>query len=246
MLAVKVEALSKLYYLSAVHHDSVRDTVAAFFRSGRFSGEKRELWALKNLSFEVKKGETLGIIGHNGAGKSTLLKILTRITRPTSGRVEIHGRLASLLEVGTGFHDELSGRENIFLNGAILGMRRRETEKKFDEIVDFAGVEKFIDTPVKHYSSGMYMRLAFAIAAHLEPEVLIVDEVLAVGDVNFQRKCLDKMSEVGQKGRTILFVSHDMTAIASICDRVIALSHGEISSEGRADEVVQDYMSSIL
>jgi len=203
-----------------------------------------DFWALKNISFEVKKGEVIGIIGRNGAGKSTLLKILSRITEQTEGRVEISGRVASLLEVGTGFHPELSGRENIFLNGAILGMGRTEIKRKFDEIVEFAEVDKFLDTPVKRYSSGMYVRLAFAVAAHLEPEILIVDEVLAVGDAAFQKKCLGKMQDVAHgNGRTILFVSHNMGAVMSLCDRGIYLKKGEVAEEGTVEKVVHSYLS---
>ena len=205
MQVIKVENLSKLYYLGGKSSNSLRDALVGFIKNPK-GNPKQELWALRDINFSVKDGETLGIIGHNGAGKSTLLKILSRITKPTSGSAEIHGRVGSLLEVGTGFHNELSGRENIYLNGAILGMRRAEIEKKFDEIVAFSEIEKFLDTPVKHYSSGMYMRLAFSVAAHLEPEILIVDEVLAVGDVAFQKKCLNKMQSVGQAGRTVLFV----------------------------------------
>jgi lipopolysaccharide transport system ATP-binding protein len=199
-------------------------------------------WALKNISFEIKKGEVVGIIGRNGAGKSTLLKILSRITEQTEGRVEITGRVASLLEVGTGFHPELTGRENIFLNGAILGMGRTEIRKKFDEIVAFAEVEKFLDTPVKRYSSGMYVRLAFAVAAHLEPEILIVDEVLAVGDAEFQKKCLGKMQDVSKGGRTVLFVSHNMAVVNKLCDRAIFLTHGQLTQTGKTSEVVDTYV----
>jgi lipopolysaccharide transport system ATP-binding protein len=205
-----------------------------------------EFWALRNISFEVKKGEVVGIIGRNGAGKSTLLKILSRITDPTEGRVKIKGRVASLLEVGTGFHPELTGRENIYLNGAILGMQRREIKAKFDEIVAFAEVEKFLDTPVKRYSSGMYVRLAFAVAAHLEPEILVVDEVLAVGDAEFQKKCLGKMSEVSRtEGRTVLFVSHNMAAIAALCSRALLLQGGRMISDGAALEVTERYITSV-
>ena len=189
-----------------------------------------------------KQGEVLGIIGRNGAGKSTLLKILSRITAPTSGAVKVKGRIASLLEVGTGFHPELTGRENIYLNGAILGMKRAEIDRKFDEIVDFSGVEQFIDTPVKRYSSGMYVRLAFAVAAHLEPEILIVDEVLAVGDVAFQKKCLGKMDDVARQGRTVLFVSHNMAAILNLCERVTLVAQGRIAESGKAHEVVGHYL----
>jgi lipopolysaccharide transport system ATP-binding protein len=203
-----------------------------------------ELWALRDVSFEVKRGEVLGVIGRNGAGKSTLLKILSRITKPTNGYAKINGRVGSLLEVGTGFHPELTGRENIFLNGSILGMRRHEIEKKFDEIVAFSEVEKFIDTPVKRYSSGMYMRLAFAVAAHLEPEILIVDEVLAVGDIQFQKKCLGKVSDVSRSGRTVLFVSHNMTAIEQLCHSVVLLEQGQlVSQDTNVQLVISKYLS---
>ena len=206
--------------------------------------EVEEFWALKNVSFEVKRGEVLGVIGRNGAGKSTLLKILSRITEPTQGRITLHGRVASLLEVGTGFHPELTGRENIFLNGAILGMTRAEVKRKFDEIVDFAEVENFLDTPVKHYSSGMYVRLAFAVAAHLEPDVLVVDEVLAVGDAEFQKKCLGKMGEVSrQQGRTVLFVSHNLAAITEMADRALLLNSGSIIIDGSVAEALSTYLS---
>lgn len=243
MQAIKVENLSKLFYLGATRHDSLRDTVMSFFKRDA-DKVSREFWALKDIGFEVNEGETLGIIGKNGAGKSTLLKILSRITRPTTGTVTIHGRIGSLLEVGTGFHNELSGRENIFLSGAVLGMTRVEIASKFDEIVAFSEIEKFLDTPVKHYSTGMYMRLAFAVAAHLEPEVLIVDEVLAVGDAGFQRKCLKKMKDVSQAGRTVIFVSHDMSAITRICSRAIALKSGRMVLDGPAADVVRDYVHS--
>lgn len=203
--------------------------------------EEDVIWALRNVSFEVNEGDVLGIIGRNGAGKTTILKVLSRITEPTDGFAEINGRLSSLLEVGTGFHPELTGRENIFLNGAILGMRKREIEQKFDDIVSFAEIEKFIDTPVKRYSSGMYVRLAFAVAAHLEPEILLVDEVLAVGDIGFQKKCLGKMREVAKRGRTVLFVSHDMSSIRTLCGRAIWLDEGKIRQEGPTYEVVLNY-----
>ncbi len=203
--------------------------------------EVEEFWALKDVSFEIKRGDVSGIVGRNGAGKSTLLKVLSRITEPTEGRVEIKGRVASLLEVGTGFHPELSGRENIYLNGAILGMTRAEIRRKFDEIVAFAEVERFLDTPVKHYSSGMYVRLAFAVAAHLEPEILIVDEVLAVGDAEFQKKCLGKMHDVAELGRTVLLVSHNMGVIASLCENGIFLSKGQVAAVGSIQEVLQRY-----
>ncbi|GMV32868.1 MAG: hypothetical protein DCC59_00055 [Chloroflexi bacterium] len=202
------------------------------------------IWALDDVSFQLKRGEALGIIGRNGAGKSTLLKIMSRVTAPTSGEVKVKGRIASLLEVGTGFHPELTGRENIFLNGAILGMNRAEVARKFDEIVDFSGVEKFIDTPVKRYSSGMYVRLAFAVAAHLEPEILVVDEVLAVGDAEFQRKCLGKMSDVAHAGRTVLFVSHNMPAILRLCSNAIMLDRGRLVKQGSAEQVTNYYLNS--
>lgn len=201
------------------------------------------IWALKDVSFEVKRGEVVGIIGRNGAGKTTLLKILSRITEPTEGQAEICGRVSSLLEVGTGFHPELTGRENIYLNGAILGMKKAEIERKFDEIVAFAEIEKFIDTPVKHYSSGMYVRLAFAVAAHLEPEILLVDEVLAVGDAAFQKKCLGKMGDVAREGRTVLFVSHNMGAVNHLCQRAIMLHDGSIFDQGSVEKVIQQYLN---
>jgi lipopolysaccharide transport system ATP-binding protein len=203
----------------------------------------KEFWALKDVSFQVDQGEVIGIVGRNGAGKSTLLKIISRITAPTEGRIEIHGRVGSLLEVGTGFHPELTGRENIFLSGSILGMRRREIEQKFDDIVKFSEIEKFIDTPAKRYSSGMYVRLAFAVATHLEPEILLVDEVLAVGDAAFQKKCLGKMGDVAHEGRTVLFVSHNMSAIASLCSRGLLISNGQVIKDGEAKEVTAQYQS---
>lgn len=206
----------------------------------------REFWALRNVSFEVQQGEVVGIVGRNGAGKSTLLKLLSRISEPTEGWAEIHGRVGSLLEVGTGFHPELSGRENITLNGAILGMSRREIASKFDEIVAFAEVERFIDTAVKHYSSGMYLRLAFAVAAHLEPDILIVDEVLAVGDAAFQKKCLGKMQDVAGHGRTVLFVSHNMSAVQSLCSRAIWLKDGSVHRDGRVGDVIPDYLQNAV
>jgi lipopolysaccharide transport system ATP-binding protein len=209
----------------------------------RESVELEEVWALRDVGFEVQPGERIGIIGRNGAGKSTLLKILSRITEPTTGRIRLRGRVSSLLEVGTGFHPELTGRENVFLNGAILGMTRREITKKFDEIVAFAEIERFLDTPVKRYSSGMYVRLAFAVAAHLEPEILIVDEVLAVGDAQFQRKCLGKMGEVAGQGRTVLFVSHNMGAIAGLCERCIWISDGHLQAMGASSRIINEYLN---
>ncbi|MDZ7339516.1 MAG: ABC transporter ATP-binding protein, partial [candidate division KSB1 bacterium] len=209
------------------------------------SWQENTIWALKDVSFEVKRGEVAGIIGRNGAGKSTLLKILSRITEPTSGRAEIHGRVGSLLEVGTGFHPELTGRENIYLNGAILGMRKHEIDRKFDEIVAFAEIERFLDTPVKRYSSGMYVRLAFAVAAHLEPEILLVDEVLAVGDAAFQKKCLGKMGDVAREGRTVLFVSHNMAAVANLCQHALLIEKGEVIQRGNTQDVVQAYIANL-
>lgn len=207
----------------------------------RQSGTTETFWALRNITFDVERGEVLGIVGRNGAGKTTLLKILSRITEPTTGRVELRGRVASLLEVGTGFHLELSGRENIYLSGAVLGMRRSDIQRRFDEIVEFADIERFLDTPVKRYSSGMLVRLGFAVAAHLEPEILVVDEVLAVGDAAFRRKCLDKMEGVSQEGRTVLFVSHSMPAVESLCTRGVLLEHGSVKSMGTAADVVTEY-----
>ncbi len=245
---ISVKNLSKEYRLGTREaYGSLRDTVMsalnAPLRRLRSNGQTEErIWALRQVSFEVAPGEVVGIIGRNGAGKSTLLKILSRITEPTTGRVELYGRVGSLLEIGTGFHPELTGRENVFLNGAVLGMRRSEIEKKFNEIVAFAELEKFLDTPVKRYSSGMYMRLAFAVASHLEPEILMVDEVLAVGDAAFQKKCLGKMGEVAREGRTVLFVSHNMIAIQSLCSRVLWLNDGKIAEDGSSSEVVSNYL----
>ncbi len=207
---------------------------------------ERYVWALKNINFDVRQGEVMGIIGRNGAGKSTLLKILSRVTTPTTGEIRIKGKIASLLEVGTGFHPELTGRENVFLNGAILGMSKAEIKRKFDEIVQFSGVARYIDTPVKRYSSGMYVRLAFAVAAHLEPEILVIDEVLAVGDTEFQKKCLGKIKEVAGGGRTVLFVSHNMGAVSDICDRAIMIEKGSITSTGVADAVIREYVNSTM
>ena len=247
--AIKVERLGKRYQLGARQpgYQTFREALAGSFgRLNPFAkadgARGEELWALRDVSFAVEVGEVVGIIGRNGAGKSTLLKVLSRITEPTTGRVEIYGRVGSLLEVGTGFHPELTGRENIYLNGSILGMRRREIARHFDEIVSFAEVEPFIDTPVKRYSSGMYLRLAFAVAAHLEPEILVVDEVLAVGDAAFQKKCLGKMGDVARQGRTVLFVSHNMTAVRSLCERVVWLEQGAVAEVGEADQVVVSYL----
>ena len=233
---IHLENLSKKYIIGASQErfDTIRDllvhAVKAPFQK-KVKDESRVLWALRDISFDVERGSVIGIVGRNGAGKSTLLKVLSRVTDPTSGIGEIHGRVGSLLEVGTGFHPELTGRENIQLNGAILGMKRTEIEKKFDEIVEFSEVSKFIDTPVKRYSSGMYLRLAFAVAAHLEPDILVVDEVLAVGDAEFQRKCLGKMSDVANQGRTVLFVSHNMSAILRLTDETIVLEKGKSHQE---------------
>lgn len=250
-IALRVEDLSKQYKIVAVHsrHDTLRDQImdglkSVWRRHSQPHADKRTFWALQDVSFEVRQGEAIGLIGRNGAGKSTLLKILSRVTEPTAGRVEIYGRVGSLLEVGTGFDRELSGRENIYLSGAILGMKKAEIDRKFDEIVAFAEVEKFIDTPVKRYSSGMYLRLAFAVAAHLEPEILLVDEVLAVGDAAFQKKCLGKMAEVAGAGRTVVFVSHNMAAITRFCQWGIWLDGGQVQAHGRAEEVVAQYLAS--
>ncbi|MEN9935458.1 MAG: hypothetical protein RLZZ387_2037 [Chloroflexota bacterium] len=246
-IAIRVEGLGKRYTLGEREpYRALRDVIAAVPRAllGRRGAAKaaEPFWALKDVSFEVRRGEVVGVIGRNGAGKSTLLKVLSRITRPTEGRARIHGRVGSLLEVGTGFHPELTGRENIFLNGAILGMRRQEIQRKFDEIVDFAEVERFLDTPVKHYSSGMYTRLAFAVAAHLEPEILLVDEVLAVGDAAFQKKCLGKMGEVAKEGRTVLFVSHNMAAVENLCVSALLLSGGRLTEIGPVRQVISAYL----
>ena len=251
-IAINVENISKKYQIGAAQtrHDTLRDQILHGVRSlvgknGHSTRRTEDFWALKDVSFAVRQGDVVGIIGKNGAGKSTILKILSRITYPTTGCAEIRGRVASLLEVGTGFHGELTGRENIYLNGAIMGMRLAEIKRKFDEIVDFSGVSKFIDTPVKRYSSGMYVRLAFAVAAHLEPEILIVDEVLAVGDASFQKKCLGKMGNVAKEGRTVLFVSHNMAAVQHLCKLGIVLSAGEVAFRGTALDASQHYLSSV-
>ncbi|MCA1914839.1 ABC transporter ATP-binding protein [Methanospirillum hungatei] len=258
-IVIKVENISKLYRLGIISHNTLYQDIQSKWarlrgaedpntpidqlNSGFKSNECECFWALKNISFDVRKGEILGIIGRNGAGKSTLLKILSRVTAPTEGKIKIKGRIASLLEVGTGFHPELTGRENVFLNGAILGMTKQEISEKFDDIVAFAEVEKFIDTPVKRYSSGMYVRLAFAVAAHLEPEILIVDEVLAVGDARFQKKCIGKMGEVAGEGRTVLFVSHNMNAVKNLCGKVILLEAGNLVYEGDTHKGIAQYVN---
>lgn len=252
-LAIRAHKVTKQYSIglpeeraASLPEAVVRAVTAPFRRMQRQSDsdrERSELWALKDVSFEIPQGQVVGVIGRNGAGKSTLLKILSRITDPSSGEVDLYGRVASLLEVGTGFHPELTGRENIFLNGAILGMARAEIARKFDEIVAFSEIERFLDTPVKRYSSGMYTRLAFAVAAHLDPEILLVDEVLAVGDASFQRKCLGKMGEVAQAGRTVVFVSHNLGAVQSLCQRVIWLQHGRLVEVGPSSSVIAKYLS---
>ena len=253
-VAIRVEGLGKRYRIGELQrYKALRDTMTdalrgplravSRLRNGRSAGDGADnmIWAVKDVSFEVERGEAVGLIGRNGAGKSTLLKMLSRITEPTEGYAEIHGRVGSLLEVGTGFHPELTGRENAYLNGAILGMRKHEIDRRFDEIVAFSEVEKFIDTPVKHYSSGMYLRLAFAVAAHLEPEILLVDEVLAVGDAAFQKKCLGKMGEVAKEGRTVLFVSHNLAAVQSLCDVGIVLNQGGVEFTGPIGQAIYHY-----
>ncbi len=257
-VAIHVENLSKKYYIGGKHKtynrlgDQLVDATLSPFRriknllkgdAASASDLDQAFWALRDVSFEIKHGEIVGIIGHNGAGKSTLLKILSRITEPTTGYADIFGRVGSLLEVGTGFHPELTGRENVYLNGSILGMRRAEIDRKFDESVDFAEIEQFIDTPVKHYSSGMYVRLAFSVAAHLEPEILLIDEVLAVGDVEFQKKSLGKMENVSQQGRTVIFVSHNMNALQRLCPCSILLNHGQVIMQDNTSKVIEHYLS---
>jgi lipopolysaccharide transport system ATP-binding protein len=256
-IAIRAESLAKQYRIGGTmeRYKTLRDVIAsgavAPFRALKRSGDERSheeniLWALRDVSFEVKQGEIVGLIGSNGAGKSTLLKVLSRIVEPTQGRAIVAGRVGALLEVGTGFHPELTGRDNVYLNGIILGMRRREIEAKFDEIVEFAGVERFIDTPVKRYSSGMQVRLAFSVAAHLQPEVMLVDEVLAVGDAQFQRKSLGRMEDVTREGRTIVFVSHNMTAIRKLCPRSILLEQGRVVMDGPTSDVLDYYLGSML
>lgn len=247
--AIRIEGLSKLYRLGETHENTLSDRITQGVRAllGRRQRERQapsDFWALRDINLEICEGEAIGIIGGNGAGKSTLLKILSRITSPTTGRAVVRGRLASLLEVGTGFHAELTGRENVYLNGTILGMRKAEVARKFDEIVAFSGVEQFIDTPVKRYSSGMYVRLAFAVAAHLEPDVLIIDEVLAVGDAEFQRRCLGKMGDVAREGRTVLFVSHNMAAIQKLCSKAVWLRSGQVVRCGDPGSIVGEYIES--
>ncbi|PHR34164.1 MAG: polysaccharide/polyol phosphate ABC transporter ATP-binding protein [Fluviicola sp.] len=237
--AIKVSGLGKKYTIGKQKDASLRSTLTNVFKSAAAKGD--DFWAVQNVDFEIKRGDVVGIIGKNGAGKSTLLKLLSQITKPTTGRIEINGRVASLLEVGTGFHPELTGRENIYLNGTILGMSRKEVKEKFNDIVEFSGVAKFIDTPVKHYSSGMYVRLAFSVAAHLEPEILIIDEVLAVGDAEFQKKCIGKMSDVAAEGRTVIFVSHNIAAIKELCTKGIVMNKGEILFSGNQLEAIEFY-----
>jgi lipopolysaccharide transport system ATP-binding protein len=257
---ISIENLSKSYQLGAISTGTFYGDVKRWWaklrglpdpyeKIGEQDHRNRDgetVWALRDINFSVQRGEAIGIIGRNGAGKSTLLKILSRVTAPTSGVIKAKGRVASLLEVGTGFHSELTGRENIFLNGAIMGMSRAEVHRKFDEIVDFSGVDRYIDTPVKRYSSGMYVRLAFAVAAHLEPEILVVDEVLAVGDAEFQKKCLGKMSEVASGGRTVLFVSHNMTAVSALCDRALLLDRGQSVAQGSVESILSKYFQMAL
>jgi lipopolysaccharide transport system ATP-binding protein len=238
-IAIRVSNISKKYIIGKQKDSSLRGSIQGVFNRKLAQGD--EFLALNDVSFDIKKGDIVGVIGKNGAGKSTLLKILSQITKPSTGRIEINGRIASLLEVGTGFHPELTGRENIYLNGTILGMTRKEVSSKFDEIVEFSGVEKFIDTPVKHYSSGMYVRLAFAVAAHLEPEILIIDEVLAVGDAEFQKKCLGKMQDVAQHGRTVIFVSHNMPSVKALCNRGIVIQKGALVFNGEIQDAIDFY-----
>lgn len=250
MTVLSIENVSKKYLINhkTKSNDDLRDVLTGWtkkFTKSDSKNEKEEFWALKDINLEVKQGDRLGLIGANGAGKSTLLKVLSRITEPTTGVVKVKGRMASLLEVGTGFHPELTGRENIFLNGAILGMNKHEIRRHFDAIVDFAGINKFLDTPVKRYSSGMYVRLGFAIAAHLEPEILVVDEVLAVGDADFQKKSIGKMRDVSNSGRTLIFVSHNLTAVQGLCDTGAYLRNGELIKSGKIDDVINEYVKNV-
>ena len=247
-IVIKAENLGKQFHIGSMQkYDTLRDRLAGTFKRKTENGKRKtdedSFWALKDINFEIKQGEVVGVIGRNGAGKSTLLKILSKITEPTVGRVELHGRVGSLLEVGTGFHPELTGRENVFLNGAILGMSRAEITRKFDEIVAFSGVDRFIDTPVKHYSSGMYVRLAFSVAAHLEPEILLIDEVLSVGDFKFQEKCLKKIQNLLNSGVTVIFISHDLEAVEQICKRCIYLNKGRIVFNGNSTECINKYLN---
>ncbi len=239
-VAIRVNGVSKKFLIGKERSSSLRDSLNLLLNKSKST---QDFWALNNINFEIHKGESVGIIGKNGAGKSTLLKVLSRITKPSIGRIEINGRVSSLLEVGTGFHPELTGRENIYLNGTILGMKRNEVKYKFDEIVDFSGVEKFLDTPVKRYSSGMYVRLAFAVAAHLEPEILIIDEVLSVGDAEFQKKCLGKMDDATKSGRTVIFVSHNMSAVEKLCSKCFLLRHGKLEYSGPSSKTIAKYLN---
>ncbi|WP_277487301.1 ABC transporter ATP-binding protein [Catalinimonas alkaloidigena] len=241
-IAVDIHSVSKKYTIGDTSSGSLKETIASFFTNNA-NQKTEEFWAIKDVSFKVGRGEAVGIIGKNGAGKSTLLKVLSRITEPTEGKIIINGRVSSLLEVGTGFHQELTGRENVFLNGTILGMSRAEVKAKFDEIAEFSGVQKFLDTPVKRYSSGMKVRLAFAVAAHLDPEILIIDEVLAVGDAEFQKKCLGKMQDVTGEGRTIIFVSHNMGAVRDLCTSGVYLKNGKVAKQGKIDPIISDYLT---
>lgn len=252
--AIKVENLGKQYYIGErERYLALRDVITNgmrhpwnFIKNAFHREEQETIWALRNVNFTVKQGESLGIIGMNGAGKTTLLRILTRITDPTEGRAIIRGRVSSLLEVGTGFHPELTGRENIFVNGVLLGMQRAEVNRKLNDIIEFSGIDKFIDTPVKRYSSGMQLRLAFSVAAHLEPEIVLIDEVLAVGDVQFQNRCIDKMQEMSGEGKTILYVSHNLPSVSNLCDRAIILREGKVASDGPANDIVENYLNNII
>ena len=255
IISIRCEGLGKRYVIGGQRtgNGSLRDTLAEMARGSfrrlrqpHIRGKGTDFWALRDLSFEVREGEALGLVGRNGAGKSTLLKILSRITTPSEGRADVNGRIGSLLEIGTGFHPELTGRENIYLNGAILGIKKSDISRRFDDIVDFAGVQQFLDSPVKRYSSGMYVRLAFAVAAHLEPDILIIDEVLAVGDVEFQKRCLGRMGDVASEGRTVLFVSHNMSSIKALCDRALMLDGGRLVCQGEVNDVVDTYVRTAL
>jgi ABC-type polysaccharide/polyol phosphate transport system ATPase subunit len=245
-LAIQAEGLGKRYRLGEGGYATLREQLAGRLRRGASAGNgSREVWALRDLDLQIDEGDVVGIVGRNGAGKTTLLKTVARIVRPTTGVVRVRGRVGALLEVGTGFHPELTGRENVFLNGVVLGMSRREIRRRFDDIVEFAGVERFLDTPLKRYSSGMYLRLAFAVAAHIDPDVLIVDEVLAVGDAEFQRRCLERMSEFGREGRTVLFVSHDTGTVGQLCRRAVWLEEGRVRATGAAHDVIEAYLSTM-